>query len=130
MAVEEALYSRLTSDVAVSALVGSRVYNTRLPQGPTLPCVTYTRVSTVADMAHDGPVGYELARYQIDAYATTFETIRSLADAVRNCLNGYSGTVLSTVIHAVLLDDQVNEWGDLLDVWRITQDYMIHWRRI
>lgn len=130
MGIEAALYTKLTGDSAVAALVSARVYNTRLPQKPTYPAVAYARISTGETMAHDGPVGYETARFQIDSYAQTFSEARALADAVRDCLNGLHATVGGVVIHAVILDNEFSDWGDLLDIWRITQDFIVHWRRI
>jgi len=129
MGIETAIYSKLIANTAVTALAAMRIYNTRLPQKPTYPVVVFARVSTGEDMAHDGPVGYESARFQIDSYAAEISTVRSLADAVRDCLNGLSATVEGVVVHAVMLDNEFSEWGDLLDIWRITQDYMIYWRR-
>lgn len=129
MGIETAIYSKLAADTVVAALVAARVYNTRLPQDPTYPAVVFARVSTGEDMVHDGPAGYEIARFQIDSYATTFSAVRSLADAVRDCLNGLKETIGGVVVHAVMLDNEFSDWGDLLDIWRITQDYMVHWRR-
>lgn len=129
MAIEEAIHTTLIGDATLAALVGTRVYNLRLPQKPTYPGVTLARVSTDEDLAHDGPTGYETARFQIDSYAATSAAVRAVANAVRDALNGLSGTAGGVVIHVISFENQVDEWGDLLDVWRITQDYMVQWRR-
>lgn len=129
MAIEEALHTKLIEDSALGNLIGTRVYTLRLPQKPTYPCVVLSRVSTSEGLAHDGPIGYEIMRLQIDSYATTFASARAVADAVRAALNGASVTIGDVVIHAINFENQIDNWGDWLEIWRITQDYMVQWRR-
>ena len=64
MNIEEALYSKLTGDAGVAALVSTRIYPNVVPQDIALPAVAYQRISTVRDMAHDGPTGVAHARFQ------------------------------------------------------------------
>lgn len=128
MSIEAALYSKLTGDATLSGLMSSRWYPLWLPQDPTLPAGVYRRVTTSQDMAHDGAIDIEWLRMQLDIYAESFADVREVANAVRDCINGFSGTVDSTKVWSVIFDNEVDDWTDLTEVYRITQDYHINWQ--
>jgi hypothetical protein len=89
--IEEALVAYLTTHPGLSALIGTRLYPRPLPQRPTLPAVTYFRVSGPRDLAHDGPVGLAHPRFQFDCWgADTLAAIQT-ANQLRLALDGFSG---------------------------------------
>lgn len=74
----------LVSDATVSGLVDTRIYPDLLPQGISMPAVTYYRIST----RHEGNIngskaGIATTRIQIDAFATTRAGSNSLSEAIR-----------------------------------------------
>ena len=91
MNIEEALYSCLTSDAGVAALVSTRIYPNVVPQDIALPAVAYQRISTTRVMAHDGPTGVANARFQFTVSASTYSSARNVANAIRTALDGFSG---------------------------------------
>lgn len=84
--LETSLYEVLTTGAQISALVGDRMYPTRLPQGATLPALTYSRVSSVRQYTHSGPSGLDDARIQVTCWDTTYDGAKALATAVRQDL--------------------------------------------
>lgn len=88
---DEALRLFLLSRPGVAAEVGERVYPAPLPQGATLPAVTYTDVSDVGSTSNDGPDCLGRLRYQIDHWATTREAARRVERATRTALSGFRG---------------------------------------
>jgi len=77
-----ALRTRLTSDTAVAAVVGTKIYWGIVPQGTTLP---YIRLQTISDPRPEHLQGYETARVtrvQCDCFAAKFLDVHSLADKV------------------------------------------------
>jgi hypothetical protein len=93
MALAEALYALLSQNGGVVALAGGRIYPLSAPQSVVTPYVVYQRISAVRLRTLDGPEGRSMPRMQIDAYATTWLAARALADAIRQALDGFDGTV-------------------------------------
>jgi len=125
--MESALRTYILAGGAVDALVSDRMYPGKMPQEPTLPLLVYQRVSGPREHDMDGAAGIANPRIQIDAWATTYAGVKTLATAVRKRLDGYSGDVGSpavNVIVAMLLNDR-----DLYDaeteLWRISMDFEI-----
>jgi hypothetical protein len=128
MSIEAAVRTCLVNNGNVAAIVETRVYLSRMPQNPTYPAIALRIVSMDQEMAHDGPVDFAGNRVQVDLYAEEFAEVRSLADAVRVALNGYHGLSADEQVWVILFENEMDEWGDLLTVWRITQDYRVMWR--
>ena len=70
-----------------------------------LPFVTDTLLSLRRDYTDDGS-GLVKARYQVDIYAATLTAARTIADAIRNTLDDYVGTVDATPIKRIYFDDE------------------------
>lgn len=131
MSLEIALYSKVTGDSGISALMGNRFYPLRLPQnknGLVLPAGVYRVLNPRRTLAHDGPVDFERVRVQIDIYAETYQNLKTIAEAFKSALNGFSGTVGTTEIHIIEFSNEIDFWADLTESYRVTQDYMINWR--
>jgi len=106
--VEQAIYSKLSADPAVSALVSTRIYPSVVPQGESMPAITYQMVSGVPEETTDTAQGWRVARFQITCWAETYSGAKTLAEAVRKDLHRYSGTVNSVVIDSVLLENETD----------------------
>lgn len=129
MSLELAVKAVLIGDTGVAALVGERVWIMRFPNdGTEYPAVAIAPVSLRPEMAHDGPVDFAESRIQVDLYADGYAEVRALADAVRQALDGFRGESAGEDVFSVFLENEVPEWGDVLEVYRVTQDYMVTWR--
>ncbi len=136
MTVEEAVLEHLVADVGVSALVGSRVYQLKLPQKPTLPAV---RVQLI-----DEPVTYHLrggytltrARVQTDAFASEasggdpYRSALAVAEAIDTALSGQRFTSQGSpperqITGAFREDRRVMYEADELREVRVLQDYIV-----
>lgn len=85
-----AVRSILVANVAVAALVGTRVYPGILPQDPTYPAVVLNVINAMDPVTHDGDAGLVDGMLQVDCYAETYAGMAGLYDAVKAALNGYS----------------------------------------
>lgn len=85
MTIGETIYSTLTTDTAVAAIVSKRVYPVVIPQKGALPAITYQRVS---GRRENGFQAGELTavRVQVDCWADGYSEVRGLADAARDAL--------------------------------------------
>ncbi len=83
----ERVYSVLTADSAVAALLGTRVYPDVLPQASSMPaCATQVVAERTIDTL-TGPTELRLATVQVDCYAQAFDDAQAVADAVAAALN-------------------------------------------
>jgi len=103
--IETALRSHLTADAGVSGLVEGRIYPLVLPPQPTLPAVTYQRVSRtpVSDLSG---VSHYVSRFQYSCWAQRYTQAKAVADAVRVAFEDYGGPMgLVRVLRAHSLNE-------------------------
>lgn len=140
MTVEQAIADRLSSDAGVSALVGTRVWQLKLPQSPTLPAVVVQLISDPSEHHLRGEVGQTRSRVQVDCYgkdsgvADPYEAVTDVAEAVSDALCGVepftvagagSPSVDRYVQFVRRLSRMSMHEGDELRVVRVTQDFLV-----
>ena len=96
MGLEKGLYTLLTDDAGVSALVGAKVYFVLAPKGVAVPYVVVTRTWTGDCHTMAGDAGTRDALIQMDCYATDYYSSRALSKTVRKLLDSYKGTLSDT----------------------------------
>lgn len=125
------LRAHILDDSGVSSLVDERMYPVMLPQNVTYPALSYNQVSGVRIYDLCGPTGRVKPRISINSWATTYAEVRSLADAVRQAIEGFTGTMgdsPGTPISDVKLDNEVDLFEDeagTIGIYRVMQDYIL-----
>lgn len=84
--IEQDLRTYLLAQPSVTALIATRLYPIRLPQGVTLPAVTYQRITGSSEQAYDGPVNLGQGTIQFDCWADTYASALAVAEQVRQKL--------------------------------------------
>lgn len=127
MSVETGLYSHLVADSDIAALVLNRVYPFRVPQGATLPALTYQRVSTDRRPSLSGPSTSRVKAYfQIDCYSESVSDVRDLATKVRLALDGFKGTLGSeTGVGGIICESEREDDNEQTDVFRKILEFSI-----
>ena len=122
--IEEVIYSKLSAHAGLATLVSTRVYPDQLPQLPTLPAVTYARISTQVTNTRDNTSGgLERPRFQFDCWALTRIEARAVAGQVRSALLTFKQASNPRVYLPLLQDDrdlldaETNRYRSLLDVF-------------
>jgi hypothetical protein len=103
--VQAAIHQQLQATAAVTAICSTRGYPGVLPQGATLPAYVYMLVSDVGVHHMTNAAGLALARVQVDCYSATESGAHTLAEAVRDALQGQRFTQASTTIRTCHLDN-------------------------
>ena len=105
-AIEALLYSHLSADVALAALVSNRIYPDRLPQGVTYPAIRYVVIDSPP--VHVKPtmatVRHVRARVQLDVYARTFAAVKDVEAALVTALYAFDRTVNSAIVETRVAD--------------------------
>ncbi len=107
--IEQALFDKISTTPAISALVADRIYPRELPQEVDYPALTYFRVDTPRYDALDGPAGLAKPRFQIGIFSDSFEDLPTISKQLRTALNGFGGAVDDFTIQAVTLEDERDE---------------------
>jgi hypothetical protein len=84
MSVETDFFAAITGDAGINPLIGTRLYPVRLPDDVTLPAAAYWVVSTMPI----GSGGCKQSRVQLDLYATTYNGVKAIRDAVIAFVDG------------------------------------------
>lgn len=128
MAIEAALYTRLTTHSGTAALVATRVYPNVLPQAGTRPAVTYRRISGTREHAMGSDPGNVLSRFQVDCWADSYTGMIALWTQVFSALSRYRATVGSEVIDDIYAGAPMDLYEDEKNLHRRMTDFMI-WHR-
>jgi hypothetical protein len=123
--IEKGLHTFLTGTAAISALVSARVYPVWLPQSPTLPCLTYQRISGSRVRSLTGPSSLAHPRIQIDCWAATYDGAKTLAEAVRVALDGYSGLMGTVEVFGVIVHGDRDLYDPEVKISRVSMDITI-----
>lgn len=90
-ALDEALFSILTADVGVSALVGTRVYPGVAEPGAALPYIVYEQTDDSPVQALDRATGLRTGGYALDCFGETRAQARAVRKAAEAALAAYQG---------------------------------------
>jgi len=127
--LEEGIVAFLIADASVGAVVDNRIYGMVMPQGATLPCLTYQRISTPRIVTHDssGATGDLIhPRFQFDAWGVTQKSVKAISDVIRKVLHGKTGALAGGVsIRAAIADNEEPEFDPDSELWRSRSDYII-----
>ena len=110
MSVETDLYDALVADSAVGAVIADRIYPVVMPDNVTYPALAYSVISTTPI----GSNGCYRTRIQVDGYATSYATIKSLRDAVLALANGRND--YTPQINADLWEDDLDLYHQPIDI--------------
>lgn len=138
MTSELAICARLLATSAVTAIVGTRVWEIALPQEPTLPAIRVQLISDPVGYHLRGPDGASRSRVQVDAYVSERAAsavddpganLNVLADAIDDCLGGQvftAGSPIEIRVTGVFRQNRSKmRETDELRYLRVMQDYIV-----
>lgn len=101
MSIDGAIYVTLAADSTTTNLVSTRIYKQRAPQSGSIPYVAFWIVTQDIDQAFSGATGLYTSQIQIDCRSQSYSGAKAISNAVRDALEGLSGTVDNTVIQSL-----------------------------
>ena len=133
MDVREAVYFRLSTSAAITALVGGRIYFGDLPQTARYPALSYVVVRRPYGHNLIGADGTSEAYVRISAWSYSEAIADQLTQAVRDLFDGFSGVIGDLVVTASLNQDETDypeppKAGTDQWIYRIDADYKISHR--
>lgn len=128
----------------VTDLVGTRIRPMRAVQNPikgktaaiagdgdTLPRITIDRISNPRNPSLAGATTLAMPRLQVDVEAATYADAHAVAEALRNCLDGYRGMWAEVFVDSCLLEDERDFEDDSAGLdgaatFGVSLDFIIH----
>ena len=133
MSTRSDLKTYLESKSTITAVVSTRIFGVKRPQKiRTLPAITFERMNGGHDHTLSAAAGSAIPRFRIRCWAATYVAADALAEILRNVMQGYRGTMGSTTVQSVILDDEFDEYEESEDgsdqgVFGIAHDYLIRY---
>ena len=136
MAIGSDVRTYLMSESSVTTLIGTRCFPDYIPQkNSTFPCIVYTIVSQVGQHHLAAGAGFAWTRIQFDCYAATSLVRWSVAEALRNVLQGFPAagaahTMGSSTVDAVNYEVTRESYEPPQDnsdtgLFRASSDYLV-----
>ncbi len=128
MLIEVALANQLLANTGVAALVSTRVYPVRLPQGGTYPAITYSKVSGSRIRTMGSHEDSANPRVQVSCWGKTYADAKGLANAVRIALDRFSGTLggMGGVdVSAILLENELDLDDPETKLYHVPLDFLV-----
>ena len=128
MGLETQIYTQLADTSTLTDEVGTRIYRYRRNRGSAFPAVTFERIETTTENHSTGATVTEHCRVEVDSWAEDMDTCRTVADAVKTALSGWSNTggtpsiSMSHIQSDIDMTEEPNDGTDVL-LHRISQDY-------
>jgi hypothetical protein len=92
-APETFVVQRLLTSPTIATLIDDRIEPSLSSEQTTLPRVVYTAIATDSQINLSGGAGYTFKRFQFDVFAKTIEEVQAIAEAFRNRLHGFRGSI-------------------------------------
>jgi len=125
----KAIYSILTSDSAVSAIVGTRVYPQIAAQGAAFPFVVYLINDITPSDTKSGVSTLDEVRYEVLAIAETYAETADLNEKIRTALDRYTGTVSGIVVDSIQFTELDTEYDDGSETYIANSEYILRVKR-
>lgn len=104
--IEESLVAYLLADASISALVSDRIHWGRIEAPALAPYVIMQKISAPRGYHMLGSDGLVESRIQVDCFAVTYLSAKSVARAIETRLSGFRGTQATTDFKAAFLQDE------------------------
>jgi len=109
MSIGTLIYTQLAADSGVSTLVSTRIYPDILPQRPSVPAMTYTRISNSPQL---GTSSLRRSRYQLDCWDLTADGSEALASAVKSAMEEHHDQDQTPGILMAEVDNEIGPTRD------------------
>lgn len=112
----------------LDTIAPQRSHALKLPNKPKYPALVYTPVSENRRILIDGGGAYKTeARIQVDAWAKTYSSAKTLANTLRSGLDGFAGDLQGTTIGLIRVDGGRDDFDNDAGLFRVSTDLMIHY---
>jgi len=131
MSIEEAIFALLSTEQTITAIVKQRIYPIRTPDNAKIPCISYQRQSSQREHTLEAAGNFTYSRFAVEIWTPKNPGIgganmaQDIARKVQTRLDGYRGTVSGVDILGILSENETHGWESDVEVYRITQTWLV-----
>lgn len=125
----KAIYTILTEDAGVSAVVGTRVYPQVAAQGAAFPFVVYVLQDNTPSDTKSGVSTLDEIRYDIVAAAETYSALSSLTERIRLALDRYTGDLGGIEIDSIQFTELDVDNDPATETYVSSSEYILRIKR-
>jgi hypothetical protein len=125
VSIESALYGYLSGYAGLTALVGARVYPLNLPPKPTLPAVTYQKVSGKPLHTMGNNKAADRKRFQFTCWGASYGDATAVAAQVKAALDGYDGVTGGVTVRGIQLENELDDHDPETGRYLTILDFMV-----
>ena len=127
--IDNIIYQILAAASGVTSLVGTSIFTVLASQSDLSAYVVIHIIDIVPENTKDGVSKLDQVRVQVDSFHSNKSSGDSLAVAIRSALDGYGGTVGSTLIDNIYFDQALNDYDYDRDLYKVQQDFIVRHKR-
>jgi len=110
--IGSAIYNLLSNDATVSGFVGTKIYPYLAVDDIVYPYIAYKQEGLEPTDDKDGVSRLDTITYEVEMWHTDIIELKTLADAVRDVLDRYTGTVEGLNIQSVKFNAENTDYMD------------------
>ena len=123
---ETAIYSILSNDSTLTAIIGTKLFPVVAEQGAANPLVVFSIISERPTNAMGVDINPVESTIQISCYSDTGAQALSIKDAVKNALQRYQGTSGGVVVQDIFYENQRADYDGELKEHRRDLDFRVY----
>ena len=123
MTLRADVHAVLSGSTAVTALVGTRITRSKVPQNQPKPYIAYRKVGGPRLQVLTGPTGEEDARIEVACFGGTEAEAESVAEAVRGAMSGWRDLTLG--VQRSDLVSEVDFYSEAVEADQVSLDFEI-----
>lgn len=127
--MQQVLANLLLAHLPLKTLVSTNIHWDTMLQGAPLPNVVMFAVSGVTDYTMQGASGYVMTRVQFDCRGNSASQARSVANAIKDRLSGFSGVFSGYKFQGAFEQSHRTRFDKdgTLTWFTDSRDYSVHW---
>lgn len=132
---EAALREVILENQTMAEAIETRLYPVLAPATVVTPFAVYRRAAIKREATFTGPLGNPTVSIEYQLMADTYESVRTLADNLRQAVDGWTGVVGDVLIRQTFLDQEYDHFAQLQGaempaVYCVSQSYDVIWEEI
>ena len=129
MSINQDIYSSMKADAGISAIIGTRLYLLRLPQGDLGgPSISFETKGDIPEQAFGEVSVLKRADLTLNLWSTSTMVLENLKQAVVTFWNAYDGALGSSYVHHATLVDVGMNYDDETQLYQSVLIIDIHLR--
>lgn len=123
MSLSASIYSELSNESTITALVGTRIYPVIAPQSANFPLIVYEKISVDEGYSSSGPDGVFFSTYRFHIFSYTLSEAEAIKSALRNFLSDTVGTFGTNDLNHLRVEAESDEFEQETLLYHILIDF-------